>query len=164
MLAANIQEKYMHSEMFNDSIMVVFIYMAFYFMQNNWPRLASAAIGISLTIKAGGILLFPPLLGWVQYQHGTFKLLDSIFILLIIQIIAASPFVYTPAAEFMGFKLGAQTELQHYLIDSKILGGDVNQKKLHGADYSNSMYWQFFTRETYYHDFFCRTLQLLILL
>lgn len=65
MLAANIQEKRMHSELFNDSVMVLFIFAAFYSMQRNWPRLASAMVGISLTIKAGGVLLFPPLLGWI---------------------------------------------------------------------------------------------------
>lgn len=134
-LASNHFEKLLHIQQFNDSIMATLIFSAFYFVSANKPRLACLVVGISMTLKPGAILLFPALLGWIQYQHGTLTLFKSLSLITILQIIVVLPFVSDIAATLTGFKGGANTDLGEYLIQSKVLGGDLSKKHNHGALY-----------------------------
>lgn len=78
---------------YNDAFLELFVVACIYFATSNRPVSAVMCLSIAITLKAGAILLIPALFGWIHYQHGTFKLLQSLFIFLLIQSLVAAPFI-----------------------------------------------------------------------
>ena len=94
----------------NDNIMSFFLVVAVYYLFTSRPWLASVFYTISLSIKAGSILLLPTLLGSIQLNFGTRTLLGAVVIIVAWQILVALPFV-----------LG-ETSVADYLRMSKLTG------------------------------------------
>ena len=44
-------------------------------------------LSAAISMKAGGLLLLPAVLGWIQYQNGTLKLFQAIVIMIILIIV-----------------------------------------------------------------------------
>ena len=119
-LVSNEELRELNQNMFNDSILAFYILFCMYFVSKNKPIAGALCLSLSFSIKAGAILLFPGFLGWVQYQHGTIKLLVSIIILISFQLIIALPFYNNDAALALGFKQGADGNLADYVKNSKM--------------------------------------------
>jgi len=68
--------------MYNDEIMALCIIISIYYCAKNRPLLGSFWFTMGLSIKAGAVLMIPSILGQIQYNHGTFTLFKSIFIIL----------------------------------------------------------------------------------
>ena len=66
--------------------------------------------------------MLPIFLGLVQLHNGTIKLAIVIFIILSIQVLLVSPFIFDFAAHILGWKLGANTTFYQYLKAIKLLG------------------------------------------
>ena len=62
-LLANLNDKHMYKEMFNDEIMVLYMLIGIYYLLKQMPLLSTAFITLALSIKAGVILLLPAFLG-----------------------------------------------------------------------------------------------------
>ena len=92
-LVGNKGDRSYWSSMYNDEIMMLYMLIAIYYMLRNKPLIGSFWVTMALGVKAGVILLLPGLLGQIQYNHGTIKLLLSIAIIVGFQVIAALPFV-----------------------------------------------------------------------
>ena len=82
MLISNNGMRQLNQMMFNDSIMSFYVLLCILFVSKNRPISGAFSLTLGLSIKTGAILLFPGFLGWVQYQHGTIKLLLVSFILI----------------------------------------------------------------------------------
>jgi Gpi18-like mannosyltransferase len=80
LLLANEEARELNQMMFNDSLLAFYVIMCLYLVSYNKPLLATLMLTSGLSIKAGAILLIPGFFGWVQYQHGTIKLVTAIFI------------------------------------------------------------------------------------
>jgi len=76
--------------------------LTIYYIAKSQPLLASLFASLALSIKAGGILILPPLLACVQYGFGTIKLIKAIALYIALQIIFAAPFVNDYAAYLIG--------------------------------------------------------------
>lgn len=74
-LLGNREDRGYWSTMYNDEIMMLYMLVAIYYMIKNRPMLGSFWVTMALGVKAGVILLLPGLLGQIQYNHGTIKLL-----------------------------------------------------------------------------------------
>ena len=75
--------------------MTLYITLALYFIVvKSSPLFASFVFTLSVSIKAGALLLLPSFLGWIQYQHGVYNLLLAIIIVVGFQILIASPVIY----------------------------------------------------------------------
>lgn len=122
--------------------------LCLYAISSNKPTLAALMLTMAMSIKAGAMLLVPSILGCIQYQWGTLKLIKSVFIIVFVQFLVVSPFIYEPAALALGFE-GANTNLQPYLDNSKLLGGGSDPKLQRGAYYDLTIYWQFVGRNIY---------------
>lgn len=118
---------------------------------------------MAIGVKSGAILMAPALLGWLQYAHGTVGLFASLFVVFVVQVGLASPFVSTPVADYLGIKNGAQTTFLDYIKYSKMFGADPVTGKKYGALFHNSMYWNWITEASYDHPAFCNGLLVLLL-
>ena len=152
MLISNNGMRQLNQMMFNDSIMSFYVLLCIFFVSKNRPISGAFSLTLGLSIKTGAILLFPGFLGWVQYQHGTIKLLVSIIILISFQLIIALPFYNNDAALALGFKQGADGNLVDYVKNSKMLGG--NADNAYGATFDLTIYWRFFGRNIYHSPYF----------
>ena len=56
-----------HTLLYNDSFLELTIILSMYLASSKRPVGAVAALSVAVSLKAGGILLLPALLGWVQY-------------------------------------------------------------------------------------------------
>ena len=61
--------------MYNDQIMMLYMVAAVYLSVVDRPIMAVIVYSLSLSIKAGVLLLLPAFLGQMQMNHGTLKLL-----------------------------------------------------------------------------------------
>jgi len=52
---------------FNDSILSFYLVACVYAIAKNWPLLGAGMLTLAISIKAGGVLMLPAFLGWVQY-------------------------------------------------------------------------------------------------
>jgi len=68
--------------MYNDEIMMLYMIIAIYVTIKNKPLWGTFWFSLALSVKAGVILLIPGLLGQIQYNHGTFKLLTAFVIII----------------------------------------------------------------------------------
>ena len=76
-LSSNDDRKFFF-EMFNDQIMLMYIILAMYSFVRSRPALGVLFFSLAYGIKAGAILLIPSMLGLIQLNHGTIKLILSI--------------------------------------------------------------------------------------
>mmetsp|Transcript_1105 Transcript_1105/g.2033 ORF Transcript_1105/g.2033 Transcript_1105/m.2033 type:complete len:118 (+) Transcript_1105:1694-2047(+) len=113
--------------------------LTIYFVATNRVLLASLTITLSLSIKAGALLLIPAVLGWTQYHLGTKSTILAITIIFAVQLLLLSPFICEPIAIGLGFPNGAETKLRDYLEMSQLLGGDTTKR---GACYDYTLYWR----------------------
>jgi hypothetical protein len=93
---------------------------------------------MSLSVKAGAMLLIPSFLGWIHYFYGTLKLALCLIVIIGFQAILMGPICFDPIAKAFGFKEGG-THWSDYLKYSKLLGGDKDRP--YGSDYQWSIYW-----------------------
>lgn len=107
--------------LYNDAFLEFVIISCMFLASKNRPIGAVTLLSVAISLKAGGLLLLPALLGWVQYQHGTGKLLLSLLAFVGIQVLAAAPFISNAFCGLFGWKMGAQTSLRTYLERSKFL-------------------------------------------
>lgn len=159
-LATNMKIRALQWGMFNDTFLQLYVVLLIVIMMKNKPVFGAIMVTVAISVKAGGVLLLPSFLGWVQYQHGTLKLLTCISIIVGFQVLVAAPFIFDSAAYMMGFKVGAQTTPIHYIEYAKFIGGKVNDTTHHGAAYSSTIYWQFLTRGEYNSWLFCELLKI----
>lgn len=68
--------------MMNDYPMTMFLIIAMYFVMKNQPLVASFFITLSISMKAGSLLIIPAFLGSIQLNYGTRTLLKSLVIII----------------------------------------------------------------------------------
>jgi len=68
--------------MYNDQPMMLYLLISVYNFAKNRPIMGSIWFTMSLSVKAGVLLMLPSLLGQIQYNHGTLKLIICIAIIL----------------------------------------------------------------------------------
>lgn len=134
------------STMYNDEIMMLYMLIAIYYMLRNKPLIGSFWVTMALGVKAGVILLLPGLLGQIQYNHGTIKLLLSIAIIVGFQVISALPFVLNDST------------VADYIHRSKLTGAGRNgiARAALFWDYMAahrglSIFWTFIEEDCYFH-------------
>jgi len=77
------RERWLYQLLFNDEIMGLYIASTICLLSVfRSPLLASVALTLGLSLKAGVMLLVPAFLGSIQYGWGTLKLLAAIVIIL----------------------------------------------------------------------------------
>lgn len=81
MLLGNHFTRKVNQELFNDSFMMLYIVLCLYCLVTNRYKLAALAATLSLSIKAGALLVLPVVLGWTQYHHGTLATIVSLCII-----------------------------------------------------------------------------------
>ena len=62
MLASNETRKF-YTKMYNDEIMILYLIMAVYYVER--PYISALLMSLSLSVKAGGILIMPAFLGQI---------------------------------------------------------------------------------------------------
>ena len=103
--------------------------------------MASAVLTFGISLKAGGLLLLPTLLGTIQYNYGIKTLLVSVLIMGLWQYLLAGMFYH----EFTG----GETGMAFYFQLAKFTG---NYER--GAIWENTIYWRFLGKEIYHHEYF----------
>lgn len=93
MLVLNWRMHEYYQLVYNDAFLEFFIFSCILLASKNWPLGAATMLSAAISIKAGGLLLLPALLGWIQYQNGTLKLLQSVSVILMVQALVAAPFI-----------------------------------------------------------------------
>ena len=70
-------------------------------------------------------------------------------------------FVLDPIAKAMGWSIGGNTDIWHYLYSTKILSrpGEIS----HGSNYEYTLYWSFISPEIYHSLQFINLLKILML-
>lgn len=112
--------------------MALYIIVCIYSLTRNQPVLAAFFLTLSLSVKAGAMLLVPSFFGWVHYFYGTKTLLLCIFVTVLFQFVLMAPICFDPIAKLVGFQNGG-THWTDYLKYSKLLGGDKDRP--YGSDY-----------------------------
>jgi hypothetical protein len=89
-------------------------------------------------------------------------LIKIFFLVILVQVVIASPFLLNPVALAFGWKLGANTSLMDYLYFTKIITrpGDHGFAALYGL----SFFWKFLDEYTYGNLNFPKILKLGIIL
>jgi uncharacterized membrane protein len=62
---ANTEIREFNAYLFNDTFLALYVAMSINLMVNNRPILAAFFLTMSLSIKAGAMLLLPGFLGWI---------------------------------------------------------------------------------------------------
>ena len=65
MLMTNCRAQKQNQYMFNDTILALYVILCLHYVVNNKPLLASLMLTLAVSIKAGGLLLIPSILGWI---------------------------------------------------------------------------------------------------
>jgi len=92
MLLCNQEIREINQDLFNDTILALYVIGTMYLVQTNRPIIAALLLTLAISIKAGALLVVPSLLGWTQYKYGTQTLIVSCFIIVSFQILVALPF------------------------------------------------------------------------
>lgn len=111
------------SEIYNDSFIEVYLVLCVFMFTRNQPVLAAAMVALAFSIKAGGLLALPAVLGSIQLFYGLKKLIAAVSVIFLIHVILTLPFFVDEAAYALGFNKGAQTTVMEYLEQSKLYGG-----------------------------------------
>jgi Gpi18-like mannosyltransferase len=64
--------------MFNDSLLALYALLCIRFMVSGKPMLASFMMTLGISIKAGGLLLIPGVLGFIHQHYGPSALLMAV--------------------------------------------------------------------------------------
>lgn len=64
-----------HQQVNNDDILELYAILTILLMAIDKPVWSVACLSLSLSIKAGAMLLIPTTFGWIQYYYGTLKLI-----------------------------------------------------------------------------------------
>lgn len=160
MIFGNEKIREFHQHLFNDSFLSLYVAIAVYMVATNRPLYASIFLTLSLSVKAGAMLLVPSFMGWIQYQYGTKKLITAILLIVVPQIIIMLPISFDPFAQLLGFQWGA-THWLDYLKYAKFLGGDSDRQ--YGSDYQWTIYWQIVGGQIYRSNWFAPLLKKLML-
>jgi len=80
-MLGNKESRGYYSTMYNDEIMMLYLLVAVYYAVKSKPIVASVFLTLSLSVKAGVILLIPGFLGSIQLNHGTIKLITCLIII-----------------------------------------------------------------------------------
>lgn len=123
-----------HQQVNNDDFLALYAILAILMMSVDHPLLSVVFMNLSLSIKAGALLLVPTMFGWIHYFYGTFKLIQGVVVTVVIQMFIAAPFISETAAKLMGF-LEAGTGWEEY--KTFIIG----RGRTHGAIFEHTVYW-----------------------
>ena len=83
MLLGNEEIREFNAYLFNDSLLALYILICLYFIIiKKRPIMAAFFLSLSISIKAGAMLMIPTFLGWVQFNHGIYNLIASISIII----------------------------------------------------------------------------------
>ena len=121
MLLGNEEIREFNQYLFNDSLLALHMMLSLYFIiVKNKPVLASFFLTLSMSIKAGAILMIPTFLGWIMYLHGTIVLIKSLLLIVMFQLLIMAPMCFDPIAKIFGFPAG-MTFYMDYLKYSKFI-------------------------------------------
>ena len=83
MLLGNEEIREFNYYLFNDTLLALHLILALFFiLVKNRPIIASMFLTLSISIKAGALLMIPTFLGWIMYKHGIYIL--TICVILIV--------------------------------------------------------------------------------
>jgi len=82
-------------------------------------------------------------------------------IIFVMQVAMAAPFLFDTVAKALGWSIGGNTDMWHYLYSTKILArpGEIS----HGSNYEYTLYWSFISSEIYHSLQFIDFLKILML-
>ena len=84
MLLANEGVRYFEQLLFNDQFIELLLALSVYFMScKSRPVVAGLMLSCAISLKAGGMLLIPGMLGAIHYNYGTITLIVSLFVMLL---------------------------------------------------------------------------------
>lgn len=109
-MLANVQDKEMYSEMYNDELMMLYLLLSVYSALKDQPTMSSVFFTLAMSMKAGAILMVPAFLGSMFINYGAIELFKNIFIVVGFQVLIALPFI-----------LNGST-VKDYLVRSKLTG------------------------------------------
>mmetsp|Transcript_6813 Transcript_6813/g.10982 ORF Transcript_6813/g.10982 Transcript_6813/m.10982 type:complete len:115 (+) Transcript_6813:173-517(+) len=66
-LISNEYVRFQNTLCFNDTLLSLYVVLCLFFVTHNRPMWGAFALTLALSIKAGGMLLVPAFLGWIQY-------------------------------------------------------------------------------------------------
>lgn len=137
------------TSLFNDHLMALAIVLTLHSLASDRLFLALFSFSVAYGLKAGAVLLIPALLGIIQYNYGTIKLIMSIVFLVAFQAVIALPFVLSAEPD-------NRTDAADYLTRSKLLGasgaGILGRPATTGylaSGYGQTIFWQFVSDEVY---------------
>lgn len=141
----------------------MYVVICMYLLARNRPIWAALFLTLSLSVKAGAVLLVPSFFGWIHYHYGTQNLAAALLVVVLFQAALMLPLCFDPFARMIGFQ-GGGTHWMDYLKYSKLLGGDKDRP--YGSDYQWSIYWswQMVSEKTYYNDAFFYFLKISMLM
>ena len=129
--------------MYNDEIMILYLIMAVYYVER--PYISALLMSLSLSVKAGGILIMPAFLGQIQYNFGIRKLIGVLVVMVGFQVALALPFT-----------VWGETSWRKYLFYSKFTlegrGGIGGAEPIYDYMSSNhyaTIFWKFLSEEVY---------------
>jgi hypothetical protein len=129
--------------MYNDEIMILYLIIAIYHLKS--PYLSALFISLSLSVKAGAILILPAFLGQIQYNYGLKKLTGVLVFMVSFQAILALPFV-----------AWGDTSVRKYLFYSKFslegrggIGGSLPLYDYMASNHDSTIFWRFIPKEIY---------------
>lgn len=147
MLLGNEEIREFNQYLFNDSLLALHMMFALYFiLVRNSPQTASFFLTLSISIKAGAVLMIPTFLGWIMYLHGFALLLKCLTIILAFQFMVMAPLCFDPFAKFFGFPAG-MTHYWDYLKYAKFI---EDKERKYGATQDMSIFWHQVSSEIYY--------------
>ena len=101
--------------------------------------MASAVLTFAISLKAGGLLLLPTMLGMIQYHYGIKTLMKAIGVIFIWQYLLVGMFYH----EFVG----GETGMWFYFKLAKFTGNSEV-----GAAWENNIFWRFLGYENYVNN------------
>jgi len=161
LLLGNEKIREFNQYLFNDSFLALYVALAVYMITRNRPIYAAAFLTLSLSVKAGAMLLVPSFMGWIHYQYGTFKLICAIALIISFQVLIMLPVSFDPFAQLVGFQAG-MTHWYDYLKYAKFLGGDKDRQ--YGSSYEWTIYWQIVGGKIFKSPWFADMLKKLMVL
>jgi Gpi18-like mannosyltransferase len=121
MLLGNEEIREFNQYLFNDSLLALHVMLALYFLLvRNKPVIASFFLTLSISIKAGAILMIPTFMGWIMYLHGLVVLVKCFTVVLTVQFLLMAPLCFDPFAKLFGFPAG-MTYYMDYLKYAKFI-------------------------------------------
>lgn len=80
LLLGNEQIREFNQHLFNDTFLAMYIIICIYLLTRNRPVMAALFLTLSLSVKAGAMLMVPSFFAWVHYFYGTKTLVMCLFV------------------------------------------------------------------------------------